>query len=435
MPRNLAHPTHAPRGDAARRRARAAGALAGAALVASLAIWSTAGPRGAEAAADAGAARVVDWSDTQLCQSLGPAAPHAIWGVDSTAGCGLGEVTWQARGPVDWQAYAQGEYVGHARLAHVPEYRIRVDDVISFVFRLTREIQSRPYELQVGDQIRIESLTADAGVAGADSQDNIRRDVVIGPDGTISLPLLNQVRAANMTIDGLRAHLEEGYKKYYKIPSITVTPIAVNTRLQDLINAVIARQGNGGQQLESPVNPDGRIFLPGLGAICAQGLTVEELKLEVDARYDAAIPGVDVTPVILRRAPRFVYVLGEVKQPGRFTLEGPTTLIGALSMAGGWNPGANLRQVVVFRRGDDWRLLATMLDVNGALYGRRPTPADEIWLSDSDIGAATDTGRRTAAGRARGPCTAGAPSRRRRGGCGPASPPARQPSAPRPRTR
>ena len=29
--------------------------------------------------------------------------------------------------------------------------------------------------------------------------------------------------------------------------------------------------------------------------------------------------------------------------------------------------------------------MATMLDVQGALYGRRPTPADEIWLNDSDI--------------------------------------------------
>jgi polysaccharide export outer membrane protein len=44
-----------------------------------------------------------------------------------------------------------------------------------------------------------------------------------------------------------------------------------------------------------------------------------------------------------------------------------------------------LRQVVVFRRGEDWRLMATMLDVQGPLYGRRPTPADEIWLNDSDI--------------------------------------------------
>jgi polysaccharide export outer membrane protein len=26
-----------------------------------------------------------------------------------------------------------------------------------------------------------------------------------------------------------------------------------------------------------------------------------------------------------------------------------------------------------------------MVDVRGALYGRRPVPADEIWLNDSDI--------------------------------------------------
>ena len=54
-------------------------------------------------------------------------------------------------------------------------------------------------------------------------------------------------------------------------------------------------------------------------------------------------------------------------------------------MAGGWGVGANLRQVVVFRRGDDWRLMATMLDLRGALYAKQPCPSDEIWLNDSDI--------------------------------------------------
>ena len=57
----------------------------------------------------------------------------------------------------------------------------------------------------------------------------------------------------------------------------------------------------------------------------------------------------------------------------------------AIAMAGGWNVGANLREVVVFRRADDWRLIATKLDVRGALYGKRPIPADEIWLRDSDL--------------------------------------------------
>lgn len=323
-------------------------------------------------------------------QCVNPAAPHPIWAVDGTAGAGCGEVGWKARDYIDWQSYAQGEYVGHARLPHVPEYRIRVDDQIAFVFRLTREETSTPYELQVGDKIRVESLTGDSAPAGSSDRDSasgdrIQRELEVQPDGTITLPLLGQVRAARMTVDGLRQYLEERYKKYYKVPAITVTPLKVNTRLEDLIASVDARAGTGGIILKLTVTPAGKIYMPGIGAICAQGLTLEELSDEIDARYDATIPGVDVTPVLEQRAPRFVYVLGEVGKPGQFTLTGPTTLMGAIAMAGGWTPGANLRQVVVFRRGEDWRLMATMLDIKGALYGKRPAPADEIWLNDSDI--------------------------------------------------
>lgn len=319
-----------------------------------------------------------------------PAAPHPIWAVDSMAGCGKGEVGWKHRSYcVDWQSYAQGEYVGHARTAHVPEYRLRVDDQIAFTFRLTREESSTPYELQVGDSIRVESLTGDSQSSNSDEtaneNDNIRRDLIIQPDGSISLPLLGQVRAARMTVDGLREQLEQRYKKYYKVPAITVTPLLVNTKLNDLLASVDARQGIGGQQLQVTVTPAGKIYLPGLGSICAQGLTLEELKMEIDARYASTIPGVAVTPVLTLRARRFIYVLGEVQQPGQFELTGPTTLMGAIALGGGWNVGANLRQVIVFRRGEDWRLMATMVDVRGALYGRRPVPADEIWLNDSDI--------------------------------------------------
>lgn len=128
--------------------------------------------------------RVVDWQQIQLCQSLGPAAPHPIWGVDSLSGCGCGEVGWEARGRVNWQAYAQGEYVGHERMPHVPEYRLRVDDQISFLYRMTREETGLPYELQVGDQIRVESLTGDGGTtAGGGTNDNIRRGAKVADSG------------------------------------------------------------------------------------------------------------------------------------------------------------------------------------------------------------------------------------------------------------
>ncbi len=329
-------------------------------------------------------------SNGQCQSSLGcnSATLHPIWAVDSLASSCQREAGWKDGScRVDWQAYAQGEYVGHARTPHVPEYRLRVDDQIAFVFRLTREESSCPYEFQVGDTLRVESLTGDNSSASEDSpeNDNIGRQLIVQPDGSISLPLLGQVRAARMTVDGLRQHLEERYKKFYKVPAITVTPLLINTKLQDLISSVDARQGSGGLQLQVTITPAGKIHVPGIGAICAQGLTLEELKFEIDARYAVTIPGVAVTPILTLRAPRFLYVLGEVAQPGQFQLTGPTTLMGAIALGGGWNIGANLRQVVVFRRGEDWRLMATMVDIRGALYGRRPTPAGEIWLNDSDI--------------------------------------------------
>ncbi|MEM9657608.1 MAG: polysaccharide biosynthesis/export family protein [Planctomycetota bacterium] len=203
---------------------------------------------------------LIDWRQVQLCQALGPAAPFSIWGVDSLAAGGCGEPGWEARGYVNWQAYAQGEYVGHARTPHVPEYRLRVDDRIAFVFRLTRDVTKKAYELQVGDRISVESLTADSGGQVADggaAADNIRRELVIQPDGSISLPLLGQVRAEGLTVDGLRQKLEEAFGRFYRVPSITVTPLRVNTRLNDLLESVDARQGSGGIQLETRVNPEG----------------------------------------------------------------------------------------------------------------------------------------------------------------------------------
>ena len=61
------------------------------------------------------------------------------------------------------------------------------------------------------------------------------------------------------------------------------------------------------------------------------------------------------------------------------------TAMQAIAMAQGRVNGAHLTQVVVYRRGDDWRLKATMINVKPALQGTRPCPSDEIWLRDSDI--------------------------------------------------
>ena len=151
-----------------------------------------------------------------------------------------------------------------------------------------------PYKLNVGDVIQVESFT----------DNNLNRELVIQPDGTVTLRLIGEVRAATLTVQELREKLDDQYSKYYKLPSITVTPIKVNTKLDDLRATVDNRAGVGGQGRTAKVTPQGTIDLPGLNNIPAQGLTLDELKLEIDLRYkeQLGIQGVEVTPILTQRA-------------------------------------------------------------------------------------------------------------------------------------
>jgi len=308
----------------------------------------------------------------KLCQALRPVTRGCgVAGHNGACGC----QGWEAARSAAWQMYAQGEYVAHPRMSHVAEYRLRVDDQLDMVYRVTREEQTTPYRLNVGDEIRVESFTDEA----------LNRDLMLQPDGTITLRLLGQVRATGRTVAQLRDELEKLYRQYYKVPAITVTPLKVNSKLEDLRATVDRRAGVGGQSQLVRVTPEGTISLPALGAVPAQGLTLSELQVELNERYRQEVVGIEVIPVLAQRAPRYVYVLGEVQLPGRFELTSPTSVLQALAMAGSWKVGANLRQVVIFRRGDDWRLMATVVNLQGALRGKEPCPDGEIWLNDSDV--------------------------------------------------
>ena len=301
----------------------------------------------------------------------------SLFGVNQFSGSGLKrESGWANAGSVPWEAFGFGEYIGPHRAPHVGEYRLRVDDELEFVYLLTREKSMEPYQLYVGDVIQISSAI-DSSLS--------QEDLTVLSDGTISLSLIGRIRVAGKTVSDLQRELNDRYTKYVKNPAIVVQVTESDTPLRDLIQSVDATAGQGGQVRQATVSPDGTVQLPLVGSVPAIGLTLAEIGREVNARYRLSIRGVEVTPVLLERAPRFIYVVGEVDQAGRFDLVGPTTAIQAVALAGGFEDAGNLRQVIVFRRDQNWRLTATKLDLAGALLGKKPHPSDEIWLRDSDI--------------------------------------------------
>lgn len=55
-------------------------------------------------------------------------------------------------------------------------------------------------------------------------------DVVVRPDGKISLPLLNEIQAAGLTPEQLRKQLETAARHYMEDPTITVVVRTINSR-------------------------------------------------------------------------------------------------------------------------------------------------------------------------------------------------------------
>jgi len=288
------------------------------------------------------------------------------------------EPRWRDGRPIPFESFSYGEYIGPHRTPHVPEYRVRVRDQLEFVYMLTRQQMNHEYRFGVGDTMAVS--------APATLEELRQPAVTILPDGSVSLPQIGRLIAAGKTLSKFQEEVNQRYVKFgVREPQVVIQGVTINTRLQDLRDAVDARAGVGGQSRAAEVAPDGTIQLPLIHSVPAVGLTLKELAREVNARYAQHVNGIEVTPILVERAPRVAYVLGEVAQPGRIDLVGPTSAMQAIALAQGWNVGGNIRQIIIFRRDANWNLIATRLDLGGALNGKRPYPADEIWIRDGDI--------------------------------------------------
>ncbi len=99
----------------------------------------------------------------------------------------------------------------------------------------------------------------------------------------------------------------------------------------------------------SPVDGRGEIQLPYVGSVVVAGKTVFEIKGVVEAKLQKYLkrPAADIA--VIEFNSHRIYVLGEVRQPGMFTLDRPLTALQALSLTGGFTDDANREQIALVR--------------------------------------------------------------------------------------
>lgn len=71
---------------------------------------------------------------------------------------------------------------------------------------------------------------------------DLSADVVVRPDGLISLPLLNDVKASGLTPEQLRVAITQGASKFVEEPTVSVVVKAINSR-KVFITGQVAKPG------------------------------------------------------------------------------------------------------------------------------------------------------------------------------------------------
>jgi len=105
-----------------------------------------------------------------------------------------------------------------------------------------------------------------------------------------------------------------------------------------------------GLEREVVVLPDGKIAFPLVGHVHAAGMTPEALQAAMAEKLSPFIPDPAITVSVKQTAGNFVYVVGQVRQPGAFPINGVVDVMQALSLAGGLTPFASDGRIVVLRR-------------------------------------------------------------------------------------
>jgi polysaccharide export outer membrane protein len=98
------------------------------------------------------------------------------------------------------------------------------------------------------------------------------------------------------------------------------------------------------------VRPDGKISVPLVDDVQAEGLTPLELKEVITEKLSEYIAAPDVTVVVMQLNSNTIAIMGGVRGPRVMPLQREMRVLEAITAAGGFSPFAKKNQVRILRR-------------------------------------------------------------------------------------
>jgi protein involved in polysaccharide export with SLBB domain len=214
-------------------------------------------------------------------------------------------------------------------------------------------------------------LSSISGMGGAAKPDIITTPIVVQPLKASSLnnpavlaiekSVIETTQSLNKTEDTearmVRQPLKQfGYDLFAGSPTTfapaTDIPVPLDYVMGPGDSVKIKLFGTTSGEYEITVDREGNLVLPKLGVLSVIGLSFDELKRLIDDEYKQKTIGVQ--PVITLGSLRSIriFMLGEVNNPGAFTVSSLSTLTNALFVSGGVSKMGSLRNIQHKRSGN-----------------------------------------------------------------------------------
>jgi len=116
-------------------------------------------------------------------------------------------------------------------------------------------------------------------------------------------------------------------------------------------NVIIYLWGRVEREYNLTLDREGKVFIPRVGEVIGWGLTLEQFTQRVKKQFSRAYSEFDLTVSLGKVRSIRIYVTGEVRKPGAFTVSSLTSLFNAIYMAGGPNERGSMRNIKLMRSG------------------------------------------------------------------------------------
>lgn len=134
--------------------------------------------------------------------------------------------------------------------------------------------------------------------------------------------------------------------------------------------------------VQVPVRPDGKVSVPLLDDVQAEGLTPVELKEVLTREFGEFVAAPDVAVIVIEMNSQFVSIVGDVARNAQIPLTKDLRVLEAIAAAGGFNPFADKGDIRIVRRRPDGSEAEYAFDYDAYVAGR--APGTNIVLQNGD---------------------------------------------------